>query len=546
MRIVALIAVILLGAATGAWVGSRISTDRLVQPTMTEHGSSDAKSEAAPLPANAKQDEPDAHYTRLLSALLENGMLARRHKLYEAIGSVTSADINGLIERADRLPLAYRDDVLSALVERWFEIDADAARAWVRRRGNWRFAEIRARREPLRVIQELLAYRNDMFTRLDVVSLKNAIEQIAGPDPLERFAKIESLPPGKLRDELAEMMLGEGGAEDPVAALEKIGTITDKAARDRVRNQLLKAVAGKDPLQAFELAGELVSQLDAGIIGNSTLTEIADAAAEKSPEAAMKFALSLPEEFRYYPAMAAARALAKSDPVAALNWCLENGIDVARGLRTGAHGGWTGAVLKEAMLNHPRETIDWVMALSSQDERNRLLERAFYERLNNLQPDKLFTDGNDYVLELFDRLPPEARPRTANDLSRQRATRADFANPNEWLSQFRTPEERAAGIQGVITGIASRDTKQAEELAASFTAPRDRDAALSTLAVSESWKNPESAGERVMQIQDPLVRKDVLQQLIPRWMQRDKTACQAWIAAHQVPQQWVDRWIGKE
>jgi hypothetical protein len=51
------------------------------------------------------------------------------------------------------------------------------------------------------------------------------------------------------------------------------------------------------------------------------------------------------------------------------------------------------------------------MNLPSQDECDRLLERAFYERLNNVSPDKLFTDGSDYVLELFDRLPPDARPR---------------------------------------------------------------------------------------------------------------------------------------
>jgi hypothetical protein len=548
MRSVAFIAVIFLGAALGVWRGGRTSNAQVLAAARKTLDSSTAKNDAAAAAlranGNEQHDERDAHYTRLISALLESDRLAQRHKLYEAIGAITSADIDGLIARADKLPLAYREHVLSALVERWFEVDADAARAWVRRRGDWAFIQIRAHHEPARVIDELLATRTDRFSYRDVFSLKTAIEQIAGSDAIERFAQVASFPPSKLRDQLAAALLAEWGADDPVAAIEKIDTIADKDTRDEIRNQLLTSIAGKDPSKAFELAGELVSHLNAGIVGNRTLTEITDAAAEKNPQAAMEFALSLPEEFRYYPAMAAARALAKNDPVTALNWCLENGIDVARGLRTGAGGGWTGAVLKEAMLNHPRETIDWVMALPSEDERNPLLERAFYERLNNLPPEKLFLGGSDYVLELFDQLPDEARPRTANDLSRQRATRPDFTNPNEWLSQFRTVEERAAAIQGVITGIASRDTKEAEALAASFAVPRDRDTALSALVGKESWQNPESAGKRLLQIQDPTVRKDALQLLIPNWMQRDKSACQAWIAEHQVPQQWVDRWLG--
>jgi hypothetical protein len=59
------------------------------------------------------------------------GVLKRRGCYYEALRNVTHQDLPALISRASELPPYFRKLLTNALVERWFELDANGARAWV-------------------------------------------------------------------------------------------------------------------------------------------------------------------------------------------------------------------------------------------------------------------------------------------------------------------------------------------------------------------------------------------------------------------------------
>ena len=74
----------------------------------------------------------------------------------------------------------------------------------------------------------------------------------------------------------------------------------------------------------------ILPTLEAGVFGNEVVTATASAAAQKDPRLVLDWLGTIPVAFRIAPAIAAARKWATQEPSAALDWCIENGVDVAR------------------------------------------------------------------------------------------------------------------------------------------------------------------------------------------------------------------------
>jgi hypothetical protein len=251
---------------------------------------------------------------------------------------------------------------------------------------------------------------------------------------------------------------------------------------------------------------------------------------------------SLPTEMGQDPVIAVGREWAKTEPIAALEWAIARGADVTRGLHEFGNSGWSGAILKEAMLTHPEETAQWVCNFPPGAERDRLIERAFQERIYNVQPAQLFNGPSEVLFDLFAELPPDAQPRAARDLAAKRAARADFTDLGAWAAQFPAGSAQDAAIAAAVQKLADSNSARAEEMIESLVDPHQHDAAASGLASALSGRDPASAATRALEIRDPTMRFDTLDRVLPQWLRANAAAAHAWLSAAAIPSDWQAMW----
>src|SRR6185295_18218661 len=87
-------------------------------------------------PSTAHASFAPDRFTPLASALRESETLAGRAYLFHLISDLSAEELPALIERAMRLPLKYRKELVAALFERWVAIDPANAESWIRLQGN--------------------------------------------------------------------------------------------------------------------------------------------------------------------------------------------------------------------------------------------------------------------------------------------------------------------------------------------------------------------------------------------------------------------------
>src|SRR3954464_3559156 len=157
-----------------------------------------------------------------------------------------------------------------------------------------------------------------------------------------------------------------------------------------LRAQVLGDWAAQDPRGALEALIELLPELHAGVLGNPLISQIAERIGEKDPRLVLDWLEALPDEFRLTPSIAAARQWAKTEPEAALSWCMEHEIDVA-------HNKWerftmsTDGVLAAALRAQPDAAVGWLEHLPAGPERDRLLEQGLDESLRDIPKERLFS-----------------------------------------------------------------------------------------------------------------------------------------------------------
>jgi hypothetical protein len=490
----------------------------------------------------------DLRFGRLVTALKERTQLRQRHGLYEQLRDVALADLPALIERAEKLPWMYRDNLLAALLERWLELDKPGARAWIQaRQVSGGILTAWARVDPEAALKD--AFSGGTMRRWFPDAIQAAVEALAGPALRDQVARLAQLPANNLRDNALTQRLREWTGQDPEAAFQFAMGLPPGKLRDQARDQVLIKWAVKDPAAAITNARKVLPELTAGIAGSGLLTQITAGIAGKDPAAALKFASELPPEFRTYPSIAAAREWAKKDPAAALDWCQANGIDIAHGLRSDNGGGWTGAVLKEAMLNHPEATVAWVETLPAGAERDRLMERALLERVTNIPPEKLFKDQNECAMQLFDQLTPEAKLRAAAQIGNSLAGRRDLDDLRTITALFSDEPSQLRAVSAALQDIGWENAAKAEKLFADFTKNLPPgpayDAATSGLAIGIR-QSADIALTRAMNISDPALLRSTIDSIMCDWIQFKPREAQKWLSqAQSFPADWVKTWQAK-
>jgi hypothetical protein len=304
-------------------------------------------------------------------------------------------------------------------------------------------------------------------------------------------------------------------------------------------------MAAQEPAESLARVEAMLPSLCRGIVGIAFVSRFTNALAQEDLAAARAWVESLPGALGQDPLIAVGREWAKTDPIGALEWAMAHGADVTRGLHefTNDERGWSGAVLKEAMLNHPEETVQWVKAFPPGAERDRLIERAFHERLDNLPSGQLSFDSNEILFDLLAELPPDAQSRAARDLGNKRAQPASFTDLDAWAAHFPAGPAQDAAIAGALQRLAGSNSARAETILEAITDQHQFDAAVSGFATGMASRDPAVAAARAMEIRDPAIRFDTLDRVVPEWLRANPAAARTWLAAaNTIPRDWRTAW----
>ncbi|HEV7866175.1 MAG TPA: hypothetical protein VGO90_00735 [Chthoniobacteraceae bacterium] len=482
----------------------------------------------------------NARIVRLFSALQEPLALKKRFQLFEALRDLTAQDLPALARHVESFAYIPRSELLPTLVDRWFELDFEAAQSWMLARPK-EFMPIKAWAtvNPEAALREALAMQSDWrATSL----LGAAISQLAGEDPAAQAARLRTLPRSELRDGVFQGVLAAWAKIDPAAAYASLAEIPPGQTQDAARDGVLREWAERDPAAALAQINVLLPTLKAGVLGNELITDLADRIGKKNPQLALEWLSTLPVEFRDAPAIAAARGWAVKEPAAALEWCVENGVDVARGHRNGFNG-WQAGVLGEALAAQPAATIAWLEVRPAGPDRDRLLERALEDSFWRVPKEQLFDQGTAFAMRLFEQLPPESQERTATALGRKRAEQGDLTDLGVWAQNFASGPARANAVAGAIGAAYERDASRVETLLASTASTADRDAALRGLAETMSKATPAGAAIRALTITDSAVRRETLDAVVTGWLKRDPETARTWLRnAAAIPEAWKQTW----
>ena len=541
MKAVALMVTGAVGLAVGALFGTADRRTTLAAPTnavtKVHEGKAGTDGVLGGQLAFASDDE---RIVRVFSALQEPLALKKRFELFEALRGLTAHDFSALVKRAESFPFIRRNELVPPLLDRWFELDFDAAQSWMRVHPTEFMAiEAWAKANPEKALREAFAMQDDWrATSL----LYQAIRQLAGDDHAAQAARLKTLASSKLRDDVFQSVLADWAKTDPAAAYAALAEIPPGRTHDGARDGVLRNWAERDPAGALAQVNALLPMLKAGVLGNELVTDLAERVGKKDPRLVLEWLSELPVEFRAAPAIGAARVWAAKDPAAALDWCLANGVDVARGRRMGFNS-WQAGVLGEALAAHPDLAVAWLEGLRAGPDRDRLLERALQDSLWRVPKEQLFDEDNAFAMRLFNELAAESQVRAATALGEKRAQQGDLTDLHDWAENFTVDAARANAIAGAMAATYERDASRVEPLLASSTSPADRDAALRGLAGAMSNSAPAEAAARALAINDPALRRETLGTIVSAWKTRDPDAAVAWLRdSAGIPEAWKQSW----
>ena len=483
----------------------------------------------------------DERLLRLTAALQERNALRKRAALWEAMRDLRPEDLSALIARAEKLPVEYASELLSALVQRWFELDAPAAGAWVLARPmNTDFMNAWGATDPEGAFRAALDAKPWWRSLL----MGSAVNGLGARDLQDMMARVSALPPGDARKNAMDYALVRLADSDPDAAL--AATLREFPAgptREAGLGSVLQNAADKHPEWAVQKLIELVPVLSVGALGNEMVSSIVDKLADQDRARALEVLAALPEDLRALPAVKVSREWAKKEALPALTWCLENGVDIAHAEWN--FMGWEPSVLGGAMENAPREVFAWLSTQPAGEDRDRLLECAFMESMWHTPGPQAFGDSAAMAWDFYRALPEDSQVAKARLFVEKRMEFDQTTNPADWLPQFPAGPARENAIATAAGQLYFRDPASAEKFVSPMPPGPERDAALDGLARSASQSAPAQAATRALEISDPTQRLDTLEAVLAQWRTTDPTAPRTWLQSANLPPDWKQTWLQK-
>ena len=384
-----------INAAAAAQSGARQSTESA--------NDSKAQLEQWLLPASFGNDE---RIGRVFSSLQQRVELRRKYELVEALRGLDAKDLAALVKHTESLSKGASFQLLPALLERWFEVDKASATAWMKTaKLDYNLSQLWAKADSEGALAHALASPDEQWGRTLVMQ---AMRALYGKDPVAKFARAQTFPVGELRDFAISDALATWAAKEPAAAFAAFEKNEFSGPRNDILVMLLINTATKDPDWTLAKITELLPTLKAGVLGNDLVRRIASQIAQENPKQSLEWLSGLPDEFRSAALVSAGKEWARKEPLAALAWCMEKGVELTR-------ADWNGAsnkgpsILGDIMEGAGKETFATLAALPPGAERDSLLECAFMESMWHTPQKELYADGDALAWSFYTQLPEDAQ-----------------------------------------------------------------------------------------------------------------------------------------
>ena len=523
------------GFICGSWLGIERGADHFSDAVHRGLLEPASIAKHADNPASAGTQTDDELISAMMSALGEEEPLLRDHRLQMLIGSLNSADLEVLFNRALKIDdRERREGILLPLLLRWEELDPIAAENTMRpilerlrsgkgtRWGSKDYAAIDAwarARPDLALAMAMTAPNSSWSKWLGPIGLAFT----AGGDANKQLEILRRMDPNPLKARLSEQVLGSLGAKDYATAEANLDLITDPKDRARVQCDMLSSLAQRDPAAALARVTELAPELGSEMRGIRLVSAVMSRAAAKDPEATLKAVDSLPEELRTPALGAALVGWVDKNPKDALDWIGRNGVDPAEMKRVNLSdfGGVSWNTPLMAAFDHNREqTMAWLREQPPSGERDAMLATG------------LWGGSFDQRLEIFAELTPEARLKNIPGLF-TRARGIDAAAAESWAQALPQGPARIAAVEGLVSSQLENDPGRAEELISKYSEGPERDAAMIGGVSALQTTEQEKAVELAAGIGDPTLRETAYVRVARSWLRWDKTSALAWLSSTQ-------------
>lgn len=469
----------------------------------------------------------------VMSAVVEKDNLLRAHQLHDLLGGLDVTELGDLFQRTLRLEdHERREEVLIAVLTRWAAIDpagaTAAARPYLdraRRLGFYAYrsldvavAQAWAAAMPEAALAEA-ANAPDAPWAMRLAS--RALFEGYADDPARQFEALLRLPPGRARDQFTESVLNIQAKKDPAGAETHLDLLHDPAQRSRLQSEILGSLARSDPTAALARLAALGPELTAGMAGTQLVNAVLREAARQDPAAALAVVDGLPEELRSQAIGAALVGWAGKSPIAALDWAVAHGLDVAD-LKAvsfmGPNGnvGWN-SLLMTAFDTDSAKAFEWLRAQPASPGRDTLLR------------DGIWRGTVDQKLALYAELTPESQASEVWTLV-SGMNREDPKRAEAWVAALPAGPKRSAAILSLVSGQAQAAPDRTDIITNAWAPGPDRDAALRGVAGSLASNDPLRAIAIANQVTNVTSREIVLEDIARSWLRRDETAARAWIA----------------
>lgn len=321
-----------------------------------------------------------------------------------------------------------------------------------------------------------------------------------GENPVERsralLALIDQLAPGEF--------------EEVVAQFRALGITQNRLGE---YSMLLSAWAKADPFTALEYAR---NNTQGGFASNTILASWAST----DPDAALRWAETNFDGTGANPFLTGViRGIAETNP--------ERATELLKGMPFSEQRGEALAGMMQHILKQgPEASRNWIMALDDERLRDGAMMRMA-EPLADIDP----KGTADWLVKN----PGEASNRRLDDVYEKWAGK-DIDAALASLNNLPTGAQKSNALGGVISREASNNPQAALALLDRY--PNDvNDGVVRDFVRNAAEKSPEIAADTISRIADEGQRNATYQRMLWRWLESDMPKAQAFVQAHQLPEQ---------
>lgn len=546
-------------------------------------------------PVDEDRREPMQKLADLLPLTAAPPSLSRDRALYDAIVAMNtrdfralSADLIGLTERFEKLPGDLQGMLAETTMDRWIEIDAEGALAWVKaarliaetaltgnqtlQEGNAAFNGMLtalARHQP----DWLLDFARQTPVKLGrEAAIASVMRNLATTNLSEARQRYDEFEQESDRRAAAQGLLGGWVHANSAAAAVFALSLPDNGMRDTGVLQAMIAagesgsaafmsvfrilpkeqqgagwvglgvLAQSQPATARQLLDELVSENEFAVKGSYNSRSFARSLAQIDPTGTAEWMDGWSSKMKEAvgPGMRQnfGETWAQSDPAAALAWAAERSQNSSPGGRPGFEAASDDLIpaFRAWLGDDPAAATAWAEALPPGAARE-CAQQALAEDLMRsgdfAKAVRSYSAGADR----------DASGAVVEQLASAFATK-DASGAAEWALSLPAGAARFRGIKSVSNELLTKDQGAAMAWFGQLPVGSDRDAGASALAAQTVHADPGAAIEWVAQINDPKARSDAAETVFRTWIWTDPQGARTWLRSlNGVDEHWKENFL---